>query len=234
MLAHKTNQSSRKRRKQHRWEKEHRVSSDALSDPPHVRPIAKSSERRKTDRQTPQQPLGWQEKMMLKTANKVEKASQSHVDLYELLPPSLPCPPGRNSVLHTGLLAISPALLSGWTIYIMRTPCQAGTLHKRLIVSRCLHKIRVNDCTSSFFIHRLPTPTLCSEWKCMVYTLSFRDQSLCFTSLHFSWVVLGLAIAFLITLRPTTYLRCMQSRNFLSIICEQLLSLWTQAPAYFF
>lgn len=49
--------------------------------------ISKSSQRRKTDEQTPQQPLGWQEKMMLKTANKVEKASQSHVDLCELLPP---------------------------------------------------------------------------------------------------------------------------------------------------
>ena len=41
--------------------------------------ISRSTERRKTDKQTPQQLLGWQEKMMLNTADQVRKASQSHV-----------------------------------------------------------------------------------------------------------------------------------------------------------
>ena len=89
MLAHKNEPVKQKDKKNSAAGKSSSVflARPPLRSTPRGDLTSKSRERRKTDKQTPQQLLGWQEKRMLKTANQVRKASQSHGDLCELLPP---------------------------------------------------------------------------------------------------------------------------------------------------
>lgn len=58
---------------------------------------------------------------MLKTAYKVEKASSSHSDPHENLPP---CPLGRKEFSPSHRHPCASALLSGWTAHIMKILCQ--------------------------------------------------------------------------------------------------------------
>ena len=89
---------------------------------------------------------------------------------------SLSWPPGRKPVLHTGLLVL---LLFGADGQFTSWECSANwhSLHKRLIVSRCLHEIRVNQCTPFFIFHS--SPALCTGKEMHALHTVFRDQSLC-------------------------------------------------------
>lgn len=146
-------------------------------------------------------------KMMLKTANMVENASGSHFDLHKNLPPLSSW--SRNSALHTGLLVLllfwADGQFTSW-----KYSASWHSLHKRLIVSRCLHKIRVNEYTHSFIFHSFPL--FAEEWKYMLYPLPFRKEGGCSLHLFLSGGHAWTCYAFLIVLcTPTKYPRHKQS-----------------------